>query len=68
MANDLAAYVKANNLDGVDVDYEDLNAFNAGDGSAEKWLSTFTTALRAALPAGDFIITHARKLSAFCRV
>lgn len=59
-ANDLAAWVKQYDLDGVDVDYEDLAAFNKGDGSAEKWLSDFTTALRAALPAGDFIITHAR--------
>ena len=50
------------NLDGVDVDYEDFNAFDKGDGSAEKWLIAFTTALRSALPVGA-ILTHARKYS-----
>ncbi|KAH9913915.1 uncharacterized protein B0H18DRAFT_1087947 [Fomitopsis serialis] len=37
---------------------EDFDAFN--DGSAIEWLETFTTALRSALPAGQYIITHAR--------
>lgn len=32
-------------------------------GTAEAWLVTFTTQLRSQLPAGDYIITHARKLS-----
>ncbi|EIW79374.1 glycoside hydrolase family 18 protein [Coniophora puteana RWD-64-598 SS2] len=58
-ADSLAAWVIANNLDGVDVDYEDLAAFKAMDGSAEKWLESFTTELRAKLPATDYIITHA---------
>ena len=31
-------------------------------GTAEAWLVTFTTQLRSQLPAGDYIITHARKL------
>ena len=31
-------------------------------GTAEAWLVTFTTQLRNQLPAGDYIITHARKL------
>jgi len=57
-AQKLAAFVSQYGLDGVDVDYEDLNAFNKGDGSAENWLITFTTALRAALPQGA-ILTHA---------
>jgi len=57
-AQNLAAFVSQYGLDGVDVDYEDLNAFNKGDGSAENWLITFTTALRAALPSGA-ILTHA---------
>ncbi|EIW79384.1 glycoside hydrolase family 18 protein [Coniophora puteana RWD-64-598 SS2] len=58
-ANNLAAWVIEYGLDGVDIDYEDFNAINAEDGSAETWLSTFTTALRAKLPAGDYILTHA---------
>ena len=29
-------------------------------GTAEAWLITFTTELRAQLPSGDYIITHAR--------
>ncbi|KAF8845083.1 glycoside hydrolase family 18 protein [Paxillus ammoniavirescens] len=58
-ANNLAAFVIQYGLDGVDVDYEDFNAMNAMDGSAEAWLATFTTALRAKLPAGQYIITHA---------
>ena len=35
-AQNLAAFVKANDLDGVDIDYEDNNAFNTG--VAEAWL------------------------------
>lgn len=58
-ANNLAAFVKQYDLDGVDVDYEDFNAMNAQDGSAENWLATFTQALRAQLPQGQYIITHA---------
>jgi hypothetical protein len=58
-ARKLAKYVSQYNLDGVDVDYEDFNAFDRGDGSAEKWLIAFTTALRSALPQGA-ILSHAR--------
>ncbi|KAF5350238.1 hypothetical protein D9758_007839 [Tetrapyrgos nigripes] len=54
-----ANFVKTWGLDGIDVDYEDFNAFNAQDGSAETWLTTFTTALRAQLPQGQYILTHA---------
>lgn len=36
---------------------------DAGDGKAEQWLITFTTALRAELPQGDYILTHAREYS-----
>lgn len=35
-ARSLAAFVKANDLDGVDIDYEDSQAFNTG--TAEAWL------------------------------
>jgi hypothetical protein len=31
----MAAWVKQYDLDGIDVDYEDFNAFAAGDGKAE---------------------------------
>jgi chitinase len=59
IANNLAAFVLEYDLDGVDIDYEDFNAMNAMNGSAETWLTTFTQTLRAALPQGQFILTHA---------
>ena len=61
-ANTIATWVKTYDVDGVDVDYEDFNAMNAQDGSAENWLTTFTKALRAQLPQGQYILTHARKV------
>lgn len=36
-------------------------AINAANGSAENWLITFTQTLRQQLPAGQYIITHARE-------
>ncbi|KAJ6492280.1 glycoside hydrolase family 18 protein [Mycena sanguinolenta] len=57
-ANFIANFVLTTGLDGVDVDYEDFGAIeNAG--TAVAWLSTFTTALRAKLPQGQYILTHA---------
>ncbi|KAI9063900.1 glycoside hydrolase family 18 protein [Trametes sanguinea] len=57
-ANTIAAWVKQYDLDGVDVDYEDFNAMDAG--TAENWLISFTTQLRAQLPSSsNYIITHA---------
>ncbi|KAJ3483841.1 hypothetical protein NLI96_g6045 [Meripilus lineatus] len=58
-ANTMAAWVKKYGLDGIDVDYEDFNAMNAGNGKAEQWLISFTKQLRKQLPAGQYIITHA---------
>ncbi|KAF9006138.1 glycoside hydrolase family 18 protein [Cyathus striatus] len=58
-ANTMAAWVKQYGLDGIDVDYEDFNAFDAGDGKAENWLISFTKQLRTQLPQGQYIITHA---------
>ncbi|KXN83991.1 hypothetical protein AN958_00638 [Leucoagaricus sp. SymC.cos] len=58
-ANTMAAWVKKYNLDGIDVDYEDFNAFDARDGSAENWLISFTKQLRSQLPQGKYILTHA---------
>ena len=60
-ANKMAAWVKQYGLDGIDIDYEDLAAMNAGDGKAQAWLETFTKTLRSQLPQGQYILTHARK-------
>ncbi|KZT09934.1 glycoside hydrolase family 18 protein [Laetiporus sulphureus 93-53] len=57
IADTFAAWVIEYGLDGIDVDYEDFDAMDAG--TAEAWLVTFTTELRNQLPAGDYIITHA---------
>ncbi|KAJ6591490.1 glycoside hydrolase family 18 protein [Mycena vulgaris] len=59
MATTMAEWVIQYNLDGIDVDYEDFNAFDAGDGKAEAWLISFTTQLRVLLPQGTYILTHA---------
>ncbi|KAI0665668.1 chitinase [Trametes maxima] len=58
-ANTMAQFVVANQLDGIDVDYEDLAAMNKGDGAAEQWVTTFTQTIRQTLPQGQFILTHA---------
>ncbi|KAF9530434.1 glycoside hydrolase [Crepidotus variabilis] len=58
-ANSMAAWVKKYNLDGIDVDYEDFDAFDAADGRAENWLISFTKQLRTQLPQGQYILTHA---------
>ncbi|KAF8892264.1 glycoside hydrolase [Infundibulicybe gibba] len=58
-ANTMAAWVKQYNLDGIDVDYEDFNAFDAGNGKAETWLINFTKQLRTQLPQGTYLLTHA---------
>ncbi|OBZ74820.1 Endochitinase 3 [Grifola frondosa] len=58
-ANTMAQFVLNNGLDGIDVDYEDLDAMNAKNGAAEAWLTTFTQTLRTQLPKGQFILTHA---------
>ncbi|KAJ7155351.1 glycoside hydrolase family 18 protein [Mycena crocata] len=59
LATTMGNWVKQYSLDGIDVDYEDFNAFNAEDGSAENWLISFTTQLRKILPQGQYIVTHA---------
>lgn len=58
-ANTMAAWVQKYDLDGIDVDYEDFNAFDASSGSAVTWLKTFTKQLRVHLPQGKYILTHA---------
>ncbi|CAM6004217.1 unnamed protein product [Sphagnum balticum] len=54
-ASKLANFVKDNNLDGVDIDWEDNDAMEKGIG--EEWLITFTQVLRDNLPTQ--YITHA---------
>lgn len=61
-AEKLGNYVLSNNLDGVDIDWEDNQAMEAGTG--EQWLITFTQRLRAMLP--NHIITHAPQAPYFC--
>ena len=55
-AQNLADWVKQYNLDGVDVDYEDMTAMN--NDQAEAWLITFQKELRRQLPA-PYLISHA---------
>ncbi|KAF8588809.1 glycoside hydrolase family 18 protein [Ramaria rubella] len=57
-ANMMAAFVIQYDLDGIDVDYEDFQAINLGDGSGESWIINFTKQLRTQLPQGDYILTH----------
>ncbi|KAK0217905.1 glycoside hydrolase family 18 protein [Armillaria fumosa] len=58
-ANTMSEWVKRYNLDGIDVDYEDFKAVDAGDGQAEDWIVVFTKQLRRQLPQGEYILTHA---------
>ena len=58
-ANTMAQFVLDNNLDGIDVDYEDFDAIGKSNGSAEQWVATFTQTLRQKLPQGQFILSHA---------
>ena len=57
----MAKWVKNNDLDGIDVDYQDVDALWASDGKAEEWLTTFTKTLRSKLPQGKYILTHSRE-------
>ncbi|KAF7288409.1 Glycoside hydrolase family 18 protein [Mycena chlorophos] len=54
----IANFVIDYDLAGVDVDYEDFGAVETA-GTAVAWLTTFTKALRAQLPVGQYILTHA---------
>ncbi|KAF8552691.1 glycoside hydrolase family 18 protein [Imleria badia] len=48
--------------DSVNRDYcgsQDFTAFNSGGGTAETWLINYTKQLRAKLPKGQYIISHA---------
>jgi chitinase len=56
-AKNLAAIVKKYGFDGADIDWEDDSAMQGGTG--EQWLITFQKALRAELPSGQYLISHA---------
>lgn len=57
-AQALAQFVKDNQLDGVDLDYEDNTAMDSGVGV--NWIVNCTNTLRSLLPASSgYIITHA---------
>ncbi|KAH8551205.1 glycoside hydrolase superfamily, partial [Umbelopsis sp. PMI_123] len=56
-AQNLAAIVKQYGFDGADIDWEDNNAMDGGTG--EQWLITFQNALRAELPSGQYLVSHA---------
>ncbi|KIS69427.1 uncharacterized protein UMAG_02758 [Mycosarcoma maydis] len=53
----IASFVKKNGLDGVDVDYEEMELF--AQGKSSEWLIELTRSLRNQLPSPDYIITHA---------
>jgi chitinase len=53
----LAELVIQNNLDGIDLDYEDNDAMNHG--KAEEWLIKCTQTIRQKLPKGQYLLTHA---------
>ncbi|KAG8215703.1 glycoside hydrolase family 18 protein [Butyriboletus roseoflavus] len=57
VANTMAVWVTQYGVNGIDVDYEDLTAFNGG--SAESWLISFIQQLRTQLPEGEYILTSA---------
>ncbi|KAI8071412.1 glycoside hydrolase superfamily [Gongronella butleri] len=56
-AKNLAGIVKKYGFDGADIDWEDNNAMDGGTGEA--WLITFQNMLRAELPSGQYLISHA---------
>ncbi|KAN0078084.1 carbohydrate-binding module family 5 protein [Tylopilus felleus] len=56
-ASTMADWVVQYGLNGIDVAYEDSAAFEGG--TAENWLTTLTQQLRAKLPKGQYILTHA---------
>ncbi|KAF7765027.1 hypothetical protein PCIT_b1156 [Pseudoalteromonas citrea] len=60
LADSLASFVKNNELDGVDIDYEDTPAFTGQAGyNGAQFLVSLTQELRKRLPSPDYIISHA---------
>lgn len=60
LADLLASFVKNNELDGVDIDYEDTAAFTGQAGyNGAQFLVSLTQELRKRLPSPNYIISHA---------
>lgn len=60
LAGLLAEFVKANQLDGIDIDFEDTGAFTGTAGyDGAQFLIALTKELRALLPSPQYLITHA---------
>ncbi|KAI9058744.1 glycoside hydrolase family 18 protein [Trametes sanguinea] len=59
VANGLAQFVLNNDLDGIDIDYEEFELVVQQPGVGEAWLTTLTQTLRQQLPQGQFILSHA---------
>ncbi|KAF8550126.1 glycoside hydrolase family 18 protein [Imleria badia] len=59
IADKIPSWVKEYGLHGVDVDYEDFNAFDSSAATAEPWLISLTQQLRKKLPQGEYILSHA---------
>ena len=57
VATELADFVKNNNLDGIDIDYEEIDLF--GSGQSLPWLVALQTSLRKQLPSPQYVISHA---------
>lgn len=59
LATTIANFVTTNNLDGVDVDWEDTFPTNYFDvsGTGEEWLVLLFTQLRSLLPSPTYLIT-----------
>lgn len=57
VCRDLGNFAFNNNLDGVDLDYEDNYAMETGKG--EEFLIECTKILRSILPEPNYLITHA---------
>ncbi|KAI0713897.1 glycoside hydrolase [Earliella scabrosa] len=59
LANTMAQYVLETDMDGIDVDWEEITLVREQPGVGEQWLATFTRTLRSQLPKGQFILSHA---------
>ncbi len=60
LASSIVDFVVENNLDGVDIDFEDTSAFvGSASYNGVDFLVNLTRTLRELLPSSDYIITHA---------
>lgn len=57
--NEIAQFCLDNNLDGVDMDWEDSAAFENAKLNGEEWLIKCTQTIREKLPVGKYLLTHA---------